>query len=80
MATIPTIGPAVTAPPTEANRPAPNARARTTASTEGIDPAAAPRFVDRRRNRERRRLSKKPLLDTRRNKDRRRTGRLEIEI
>jgi len=80
MASIPNVGSSVTAPPTDANRQAPAARARNTANTEAIDPAKQPKFVDRRRNKERRRQAKKPLLDTRRNKDRRRTGRLEIEI
>ena len=80
MASIVNVGSSVTAPPTEVNRQAPAARARNTASAEAIDPAAQPRFVDRRRHSERRRLSRKTLLDTRRNKDRRRTGRFEAEV
>jgi len=80
MASIPNVGSSFTASPTEVNRQAPAARARNTANADAIDPTAQPRFVDRRRNRDRRLHPKKPLLDTRRNTDRRRTGRFEAKI
>lgn len=80
MASIPNVGSTVTPQPTDTNRQSPAERARNTGNTTSIDPAAEPKFVDRRRNRERRQETKKPLLDTRRNKDRRRTGRLDVKI
>lgn len=80
MAGIPGIGPTPRPSPTDANRPSLSQTARHTADAAAIDPTAQPKFIDRRKNPERRVASKKPLLDTRRNKDRRRTGRLEIEI
>ena len=76
----PNVGASVSASPTEMNRQAPAARARNTAHADAIDPTAQPRFVDRRRNRDRRLHAKEPLLDTRRNTDRRRTGRFEVKI
>lgn len=80
MASIPGINNTVTPAPVDANRQSPAERARTTSSSPEIVPTAAPKFVDRRRNRDRRKEDRKPLVDTRRNKDRRRTGRLDIEI
>ena len=79
MASIVNVGSSVNAPPSDVNRQSPTQRARNTDNASSIDPAAEPKFVDRRRNKERRRESKNPLLDTRRNKDRRRTGRFEVK-
>jgi len=80
MVSIPNIGSTVTPAPVDNNRPSASERARTTANTPSIDPTARTKFVDRRRNRERRLQSRAPLIDTRRNKDRRRTGRLDILV
>jgi len=80
MAGIPNIGQTPGLSPTDANRPSAAQTARHTTDTTAINPTERPKFVDRRKNPERRVASKKPLLDTRRNKDRRRTGRLEVEI
>lgn len=80
MASITNVGSSVTAPPADANRPSAGESARNTTVTPNIDPMAQPKFVDRRRRRDRRTQMKRPLLDTRRNKDRRRTGRFEAKI
>lgn len=78
MATIGNINNPVTYSPVDNNKPTSDG-SRTTSDTPTIDPAASPKFVDRRKNPDRRRTSKKPLLDTRRNSDRRRTGRLDTQ-
>ncbi len=80
MVNINNVGQTVTHRPTENNRPADADRGRNTQSAAHIDPAKPPRFVDRRRNPDRRVQAKRPLLDTRRNRDRRRTARLDVEI
>jgi len=80
MASIPGVNTSVTPSPVDANRQAPAERARNTSSSPEIVPTAQPKFVDRRRNRDRRKETRQPLVDTRRNKDRRRTGRLDVEI
>lgn len=80
MASIPTVGNSVTRAPVDNNRQSDSTQSRTTASAPSIDPTAQPKFVDRRRNRDRRRQSNKPLIDTRQRKDRRRTGRLDVKI
>ena len=80
MASIPNVGTTVTPRPSDNNQRTASESQRTTFSSPGIDAAVEPKFVDRRRNRDRRRHAKSPLLDTRRNRDRRRTGRLHIEI
>ena len=80
MAGISNIGSTPTSAPTDANRPSATQSGRHTTHTAAIDPAGKPKFVDRRKNPDRRVTSKKPLLDTRRNTDRRRTGRFEVKI
>ena len=80
MASITNVGASVTPRPTDNNQRTAAENARSTSSSPNIDAAVEPKFVDRRRNRDRRRQTKAPLLDTRRNRDRRRTGRLHIEI
>lgn len=80
MASIPNVGSTVTPRPTDNNQRTSAENARSTTNSPSIDAAVEPKFVDRRRNRDRRRHPKSPLLDTRRNRDRRRTGRLHIEI
>ena len=80
MVSIPTVGNAVTPSPADNNRPSGGEQSRTTSSSPSIDPTAQPKFVDRRRNRDRRKKANTPLIDTRQRKDRRRTGRLDIKI
>ena len=80
MVNITNVGQTVTPAPTDNNKRSPADAARVANQSDGIDPTKQPRFVDRRKNPDRRVQSKKPLLDTRRNKDRRRTGRLDVEI
>lgn len=80
MVNISNVGSTVTPSPSDNNRPTAAESARTTTHAAMVDPTKQPKFVDRRRNRDRRLLAKKPLLDTRRNLDRRRNSRLHIEI
>ncbi len=80
MVNITNVGSTVTPAPTDNNQRSAAETARTTNSTATIDPTRSPKFVDRRRNRDRRMQNKTPLLDTRRNHDRRRTSRLHVEI
>ena len=80
MVNITNVGSTVTHSPTDNNRQVNPDGSKSAESTVSIDPAKQPKFVDRRRNPDRRRQSRRPLLDTRRNRDRRRTSRLHIEI
>ena len=80
MVNIANVGTTVTAPASDNNLRTPTETARTTANTPNIDPTKQPKFVDRRRNPDRRTKNEAPLLDTRRNVDRRRTARLDIEV
>lgn len=80
MVNITNVGSTVTAPPSENNQRSPAETARSSVNAPNIDPARQPKFVDRRRNRDRRIKNQTPLLDTRRNVDRRRTARLDIQV
>ena len=80
MVNIANVGSTVTAPASDNNQRTPAETARTTVNAPGIDPTKQPKFVDRRRNRDRRVKNQTPLLDTRRNIDRRRTARLDVEV
>lgn len=80
MVNISNVGATVTPSPSDNNKRTASESARTTTNTAMVDPTKQPKFVDRRRNRDRRLLAKKPLLDTRRNLDRRRNSRLHVEI
>ncbi|MAV76413.1 MAG: hypothetical protein CL691_07320 [Cellvibrionales bacterium] len=80
MVNIVNVGSSVSAKPADNNQVSKTKTARTPTGTENIDPAKQPKFVDRRRNPDRRSASHPPLLDTRKKGDRRKTSRLDIEV
>mgnify|MGYP006113554411 FL=1 len=80
MVNITNVGTTVSAPASDNNQRSPAETARSTVNAPNIDPTRQPKFVDRRRNRDRRIKNQTPLLDTRRNVDRRRTARLDIQV
>ena len=80
MVNIVNVGSSVSATPADNNEASKAKTARTPNSTENIDPTKQPKFVDRRRNPDRRSESHPPLLDTRKKGDRRKTSCLDIEV
>tara|TARA_B100000767_G_C19704417_1_gene509861 strand:- start:371 stop:613 length:243 start_codon:yes stop_codon:yes gene_type:complete len=80
MVNIVNVGSSVSATSADNNQTTEAKAVRTPTTTENIDPTKQPKFIDRRRNPDRRLQSHPPLLDTRKKGDRRKTSRLDIEV